>query len=1576
MYSPLLVSIFLANLLAGVDAGFDWGDGCGGGSGVFTQNLPTAGEQAVIGEIATGKWNLLIKLESSKDVDVQLFDKYDESCSGEKAIIAYNEKKGCGKGTLGNNDGSKESTVYKGMHISYSGYYGVDGKMGFEYIRLEGEVTSPLIMKAFAFEAGDAKVSYEWGYTRTATCLGILPLTGSMSSSVVKDNTVEIGEIIVGKKDLKITLTAEADVDVTLYDKGVDSLDVCPGTGKPIIQYSEDKDQCKQGALGNNDGTEESVVYNAVTYGYSGYDGVGGKKGSEWVQLTGVTNTPLLMSAFGYQSGSFTVDYEYYEVPPAGEVPTDPSVHWLAAKNNKLAGTDLFTGIPADYNIVRRGSSFEFLIFGGAGVALSKDNVQIAISGEVAAGTYAGDPRVTTDDLEARKTAEFKIATKTETYPADAYSVEFENEAENRFLVKVSFTSSAPVGEFKISATVTIGEGRGTKTAQAEQHFIVLFDPTNSDDVVYTTKSNRNEYIDNTEGLVWQGLSDNNNGFSWSFNQWDFANLQIAYDRLVRMPVADRGDPVLVSRHITYSVGEDICYGKWGEGSYTTGRPYGGYTCSANKPCTTPDDWRDSTSLFATHRSIGRKVQYCQCFVYAAITTSIGRSLGIPTRPVTTFQSAHDTDKNRAIEKFYTIDPANGEFVPLDGAPTGDSVWSFHVWNEMYFDRPEFDFAACKSMGQRKGCADGWQAVDATPQETSKGGSGLDPDTAYYQMGPASIKLLLKNKDPICPLYNSDTIYGCFDNEFVLSEVNSDVHMWVKTDDAAKEYSTGLGYMLYGETGWESDAWGDKYNTIGLQISTKKKGGISAECSREDNKDCSKELDDVTKYYKKKEDSGPGLPTIANKAIKYDLDAGATDYYKPDLGAEGHRRHLRQNERRTEASGVIMKDIGTAPGAANLPVVNEHGHFFSNVYVDAPFENPSATQTYTVKCGFVVYATDYSETSVTKVYSDHAELSLAPGDTKSCEFVVGRSEWWKNATTAMDKWHAGYDTPQMDTNEMAYALKMEVTGYVVETQEPLNVVERRKAICTPVASTRSGGMTCEGHRGRITVNDDFMDHFDDASCPSGGTINNGKCNTENNNADNCYDGGDCCKVSCLAEWGNFFDLDGKQGDWECDELTDDLCLDPAIKDYPATSDYDYQTSEQILGEPTSFSGLGAEDFGESICDEVVDYFNETLWTDATNNKCKTLGEDSDECATELKNLLCFDDVYPTGLSDCLSALVNNTFLTKDNKPRCATASPTYTTEQGCTCKGFWEFDDSKRGLLEYTMASCGIPDDESEGEIKYWCIVEGSTCGTAQDDGSFNWDYCNDNQPRQSGKFSEEVVLELFPEINNLNRSASTAVTEAKPMTVTSVIMPDPAVVVETVMIDASLTFSGVDTDAIPGENTPEYEEFKTDIKKGIAMVLGIDEDKVTIIVMALVSERRNARGLAAGNLKVVFEAEVAKQDGGGEAEAAVEKLKTENVVEDIKAASFANDAAWAGASVVADSVKAETDEDESGGDGDGEGEGDEVGYWEQDLVEEDYIVLGVAGALILLAFVCGFGCGKSGKKDADKEGLVNAKMG
>lgn len=43
-------------------------------------------------------------------------------------------------------------------------------------------------------------------------------------------------------------------------------------------------------------------------------------------------------------------------------------------------------------------------------------------------------------------------------------------------------------------------------------------------------------------------------------------------------------------------------------------------------------------------------------------------------------------------------------------AGLGDSIWNFHVWNDVWMDRPDLP----PGYG-------GWQAIDATPQETSDG---------------------------------------------------------------------------------------------------------------------------------------------------------------------------------------------------------------------------------------------------------------------------------------------------------------------------------------------------------------------------------------------------------------------------------------------------------------------------------------------------------------------------------------------------------------------------------------------------------------------------------------------------------------------------------------------------------------------------------------------------------------------------------------------------------------------------------------------------------------------------------------
>lgn len=72
-----------------------------------------------------------------------------------------------------------------------------------------------------------------------------------------------------------------------------------------------------------------------------------------------------------------------------------------------------------------------------------------------------------------------------------------------------------------------------------------------------------------------------------------------------------------------------------------------------------------------------------------------------------------------------------------------DSVWNFHVWNEAWMKRldlgPEYD---------------GWQAIDATPQQLSED---------IFRCGPASVSAV-----------KSGEILKHYDCSFLFAEVNAD----------------------------------------------------------------------------------------------------------------------------------------------------------------------------------------------------------------------------------------------------------------------------------------------------------------------------------------------------------------------------------------------------------------------------------------------------------------------------------------------------------------------------------------------------------------------------------------------------------------------------------------------------------------------------------------------------------------------------------------------------------------------------------------------------------------------------------
>ncbi|XP_077459899.1 transglutaminase 5, like isoform X2 [Stigmatopora argus] len=294
---------------------------------------------------------------------------------------------------------------------------------------------------------------------------------------------------------------------------------------------------------------------------------------------------------------------------------------------------------------------------------------------------------------------------------------------------------SASVGRYALRISAF---ARQELTFRASGKFILLCNPwCRADSVFLPHEDQREEYVQNDSSLLFMGTATNIVSRPWSMDQFepdvleaclDLLDVSPEHQRNEKLDYLHRKDPVYISRVVSAMINcqddRGVLQGNW-SGDFS-----GGVNASS---------WTGSGEILTSWARSGfHPVKYGQCWVFAAVMCTVMRALGIPCRVVTNFNSAHDTNGNLVIEEFYSE-------MGVKLKSTKDSIWNFHVWVECWMTR--------RDLG---GDMDGWQVLDPTPQERSRG---------VFCCGPAPVRAIKERR-----------VHLPYDVSFVYAEVNADVY--------------------------------------------------------------------------------------------------------------------------------------------------------------------------------------------------------------------------------------------------------------------------------------------------------------------------------------------------------------------------------------------------------------------------------------------------------------------------------------------------------------------------------------------------------------------------------------------------------------------------------------------------------------------------------------------------------------------------------------------------------------------------------------------------------------------------------
>ncbi|XP_033989112.1 LOW QUALITY PROTEIN: coagulation factor XIII A chain-like [Trematomus bernacchii] len=297
-------------------------------------------------------------------------------------------------------------------------------------------------------------------------------------------------------------------------------------------------------------------------------------------------------------------------------------------------------------------------------------------------------------------------------------------------MIGITPAADAIVGKYRMYVAVSHGWGMQRTRRDATTDLYMLFNAWCTEDAVFlSNEAERQEYVLADYGTIYQGSVGSVGHRDWVYGQFERGVLDACIFLLdsSRMPIYNRGDCIKLVRKGSAMINSQddsgVCVGNWSD-DFSMGR--------------SPTSWTGSVRILLQYANTGTPVSFAQCWVFAGVFNTFLRALGIPSRVVTNFNSAHDNTGNLKTDLIFKQDGSPDE------RNTRDSIWNYHCWNEVFMTRLDLP----PGLG-------GWQVVDSTPQETSDG---------HYRCGPAPVAAIKEGL--LCHPY---------DVAFCFAEVNSDV---------------------------------------------------------------------------------------------------------------------------------------------------------------------------------------------------------------------------------------------------------------------------------------------------------------------------------------------------------------------------------------------------------------------------------------------------------------------------------------------------------------------------------------------------------------------------------------------------------------------------------------------------------------------------------------------------------------------------------------------------------------------------------------------------------------------------------